>query len=148
MFAEEHRHHHRKHLALYLDIIDQRTGRLLGHLSDISIHGFMFVSQKAFAINERRTILLKLPDNEELWIDAKDLVYPLPETILHFLVQRVIEAEIEIRWINQHASLNCVGCEFRNISEQALLLIQHLVEHIGFDASVMVKMQPVASTPA
>ncbi|CAG1013002.1 hypothetical protein ANAEL_04570 [Anaerolineales bacterium] len=47
----ERRHVSRRHFSYYMRVIDEATGKLLGHLSDISTGGFKLDSLKPVPLN-------------------------------------------------------------------------------------------------
>ncbi|OQW95546.1 MAG: hypothetical protein BWK79_02110 [Beggiatoa sp. IS2] len=110
------RHPERKHLCLYLAIIDQHTGGLLGHLGDISKNGIMIIGDKPLLPKQIRDVSIKLPDFEEF-------------------SKRTIDIKVEVRWTkpDTNPDLFCSGCRFLEIIKEDLLLIEQAEEVLGFD---------------
>jgi hypothetical protein len=105
----------RKHLLFYLEIIDQHTQELVGHLGDISTNGIMIIAEKPIIFNKIKDISIKLPDFEEF-------------------SKRSIDAQVEIRWMkpDTNPSLHCIGCRFLNLTPGDLPLIEQVQEVLGF----------------
>lgn len=116
------RQYSRKPLVLYLDVLEQTSQELLGHLGDISEHGMMFISQRVFSIGQRLIIAIRLPNNDDF-------------------AQSMIQAQVEVRWTqpNLNPRLTCIGCQFLQLNPTDLPLIKKIGDFIGFDASVDVQ---------
>ena len=56
----ERRHLDRRQFSYYMRVMDENTGQLLGHLTDISASGFKLDCQKAVPINTRYVLHLDL----------------------------------------------------------------------------------------
>jgi hypothetical protein len=56
----ERRHLDRRQFSYYMRVIDESTGQLLGHLTDISASGFKLDCQKVVPINKRYVLHLDL----------------------------------------------------------------------------------------
>jgi len=113
------RQYSRKPLVLYLDVLEQASQKLLGHLGDISEHGMMFISQGTFPIGQRISLAIRLPNSDDFG-------------------QPMIEALVEVRWTkpNLNPRLTCIGCQFLQLNSADLPLIKKIGDFIGFDASV------------
>jgi hypothetical protein len=51
----------RRHLIYYLRVMDSRTGRLLGHLVDVTTEGIMLMSQQPIPTGELFKLRMVLP---------------------------------------------------------------------------------------
>ena len=64
----------RRHLVFYLRVFDEATGKILGHLADISEQGIMLVSEKKIKAERDFRMKIKLPKEvsgrEELTFSA------------------------------------------------------------------------------
>ena len=60
--AEDARGLKRRHLIFYLEVFDDATGELLGHLVDITTKGIKMVSKEAIAPGRTLTLRMMLPD--------------------------------------------------------------------------------------
>jgi PilZ domain len=58
---QEKRKKKRTHLIDYLEIIDNDSGSVIGHLADISPQGIMMVGHKPIALNKDFSFRLQLP---------------------------------------------------------------------------------------
>lgn len=56
----ERRHLDRRQFSYYMRVMDESTGQLLGHLTDISANGFKLDCQKLVPINKRYVLQLDL----------------------------------------------------------------------------------------
>ena len=56
----ERRHLDRRQFSYYMRVMNEDTGQLLGHLTDISASGFKLDCQKAVAVNTRYVLHLDL----------------------------------------------------------------------------------------
>jgi len=105
----------RKQLLFYLEIIDQKTHELLGHLGDISKDGIMILAEKPIPFESVKAISIKLPDFEEF-------------------TKKSIEVQVELRWVKPdiNPSLHCIGCHFVKLNKEDLPVIEQIQEVIGF----------------
>jgi len=112
----EFRHKERRHLMLYLDIVEKGTDRLLGHLGDISGEGVMILAPHPMALHVKRNIQIKLPDFEEFSKPSLDVT-------------------VETRWVKRDSnpSIHCVGCLFLDLDPNDLPLIEQICEELGFN---------------
>ena len=53
----------RAHLFDYLEILDQETGSVIGHLADLSPQGIMLISREPFDVKAEISFSLKLPES-------------------------------------------------------------------------------------
>lgn len=111
----EHRGKERKHLFLYLDVVDRLSGKLLGHLGDISEGGLMVISEHFLPLNVEHYVRIKLPEGE---FNAKYL-----------------DAKIETRWEKPdvNPNLRCIGCRFVQIDQDDMEIILQLGELLSFE---------------
>ncbi|MDM8545502.1 PilZ domain-containing protein [Candidatus Venteria ishoeyi] len=112
----EHREQRRKNLFLYLDVFDRETGRLLGHLGDISDEGLMIIADHAMPLNVLRKLRIRLPEDEDFDQDHLD-------------------AEVETRWTapDINPELHCTGCLFIEISNADLERVEKVSQLLSFD---------------
>ena len=104
----------RWYLVMYLRVFDEDTGELLGHVVDINKHGIRLVSDKP------------IPPNQtfRLWVDVPKENAP----------RQRIHLEAESLWSGQDVNPDYYDTGFRlqNISTQALLQLQLLIEEFKF----------------
>ena len=104
----------RWYLVMYLRVFNEDTGELLGHVVDINKHGIRLVSDKP------------IPPNQtfRLWVDVPKENAP----------RQRIHLEAESLWCGQDVNPDYYDTGFRlqNISTQALLQLQLLIEEFKF----------------
>ena len=61
----------RRHLIYYLQVFDQKTKQLIGHLVDITHEGIMIVSEQPIEVNKTFQIQMVLPAE----IQEKEVIY-------------------------------------------------------------------------
>jgi hypothetical protein len=112
----EHRGEGRKHLFIYLDVLDRLSGKLLGHLGDISEGGLMIISEHPMNLNEMRYIRIKLPEE-----DAFNAKY--------------LDVKVETRWQKPDVNpeLFCIGCRFKHIDQDDLDIVEILGKYLSFE---------------
>lgn len=106
----------RKKLVIYLDVLDQHTHALLGHLGDISKEGLMIITDQPLAIDGVKDISIQLHD-------------------LEGFSQKTLDCQVEERWAKPDVNpkILCIGCEFINISAKDLPLIRRIQDVLGFN---------------
>ena len=52
----------RRHLIYYLEVFDQQTGKLLGHLVDLTVKGMKLVSREEIAPGQTFTLRMLMPE--------------------------------------------------------------------------------------
>jgi hypothetical protein len=62
----ERRSVRRRHLLFYLRVFDASTGKLLGHVVDISQEGIMVISEKPVATGHHFALEMDLPSGREV----------------------------------------------------------------------------------
>ena len=104
----------RWYLVMYLRVFDEDTGELLGHIVDINKQGIRLVSDKP------------IPPNQtfRLWVDVPKENAP----------RQRIHLEAESLWSGRDVNPDFYNAGFRlhNISTQALLQLQLLIEEFKF----------------
>jgi hypothetical protein len=104
----------RRHLLYYLRVYNARTGRILGHLVDISPGGVMVMSQSRRRLG--RTVLLRM-------------VLPgQPRRV------KVVEFEARTKWCRRDVNPDFwdTGFETTGLSRQQAAALDTLVEDFGF----------------
>jgi hypothetical protein len=106
----------RRHLFLYLEILDPATHELIGHLGDISKDGLMIICNHPMPLRQLRDIRIKLPETEE---------FP----------KKYIDLTVETRWSKPdvNPALYCIGCHFADYAEDDMPLIQQVAELLTFE---------------
>lgn len=57
----ERRRHKRRHLIYYLEVFDDATDRLIGHVVDMTVKGIMLMSEEPFELNSTLRLRIDLP---------------------------------------------------------------------------------------
>lgn len=52
----------RRHLIYYLEVFDQETGKLLGHLVDLTVKGMKLISKEKIAPGQTFTLRMIMPE--------------------------------------------------------------------------------------
>ncbi|NOX24744.1 MAG: PilZ domain-containing protein [Deltaproteobacteria bacterium] len=53
----------RRHLIYYMEVFDDESGKLLGHLADINVNGLQLVSREAVELDRDFRLRLMLPED-------------------------------------------------------------------------------------
>jgi hypothetical protein len=104
----------RRHLIYYLKVFEVSSGRLFGHLVDITIEGCMLISKDPKEANRTFDLRMVLPSD----IQGKNEV---------FFQARAVWCAMDIN-PEYHAS----GFQFINISMEDVLIIEQLINRFGF----------------
>jgi len=106
----------RKQLILSLEVLDQHTKALLGHLGDISKNGMMIFTEQPLIFDSFKDVSIQLHDLEEF-------------------SQKTLDCKVKARWAKPDVNpkIHCIGCEFTNISAENLTLIEQLQDVLGFN---------------
>lgn len=72
--TEQTRNLQRRHLIFYLEVFDDETGELLGHLVDLTDTGVKLISKNTVPEGKKYTMRIALP--EEYFKDDKFLRFP------------------------------------------------------------------------
>jgi hypothetical protein len=117
----EHRHNDRAPLVLYLDVRDEESGDLLGHLGDISHDGLMFLTRETIALQQQRNLCIEVPE-----LDGQ------PEQILR--------VRVETRWYkpNINPEWECIGCQIIAIAPEQVPLLEKIAAKLCFGKDVEV----------
>ncbi len=111
----DQRRYKRRHLLFYLDVLEQETGRKLGHLGDLTPKGLLILSERGWLPGERLAIEIALPEIGGLHGER-------------FL------ATATARWTasDHNPAIQCTGFEFEplGIKEQALIAL--MISLVGF----------------
>ena len=67
----------RRHVVLYLRVLDAESGEDIGRLGDISEKGIMVLSEKSLETEKDMRVKLKLPVSEGFWGEDVDLLIKL-----------------------------------------------------------------------
>jgi hypothetical protein len=104
----------RRHLLYYLRVYNARTGRLLGHVGDISAGGVMVVSQNGRRLGRTVTLRLVLPNQ--------------PRRV------KVVEFDATTKWCRRDANPDLwdTGFEAARLTRRQAADLETLVEDYGF----------------
>ena len=107
----ERREAPRARLALKINVLNVENDETIGHLGDISLGGFMLVSNKKMPLQQIFRLRIPLPESNKF-----------------------IESEAEVRWtketLNTHQYAN--GCLFIRLPTKAMPLIEELADRLSF----------------
>ncbi len=111
----EYRNRERKHLFLYLDILDRKTGEIIGQLGDISSGGLMIITTHDIPLHIIKHLRIRLPDDEN---------FDHPH----------LDIDVETRWAKPdiNPELQCIGCQFLEISPRQHTLIVEIEQWLTF----------------
>jgi len=109
------RHLKRRHIIYYLEVFDQTTGKLLGHLVDLTVKGMKLISKEA--IDPGQTFSLRMIMPEEY----------CPEREVHF--------EATSSWCSQdiNPDFYATGFHCPDLDENTRRLFMILINQIGFN---------------
>ncbi|MDM8546283.1 PilZ domain-containing protein [Candidatus Venteria ishoeyi] len=126
---KEKRRNRRWDLVLYLPVIDQKEGRIIGYLSDITTMGVMVLSEKPIALEEEHLLsihLEKLPSHDNQQESGKSYI--------HFRASS--------RWSKPiNNNLYMLGFMITEISAEDLDAIRLLIRQIGIYQFVDIMIQ-------
>ncbi len=110
------RHQQRKHLFLYLEVLDQDSGKMLGHLGDISSQGMMIIAEHPLPLYQTLKLRLNLPDTGEF-------------------SKNYLNITVETRWTRPdiNPQLHCIGCQFQEVAEDDLPIIEQVGALLSFE---------------
>ena len=105
----------RRHLIYYLEIFDEDSGELLGHLVDITTRGIKLVGKKALAINRDYRMRMTLPEGY------------FKENVIHF--------EGRALWSGNDVNPDFydTGFEVANLAKDVRKIIIKLINWLGFN---------------
>ena len=105
----------RRHLYVYLELIERETGRSLGRLGDVHDQGLLLLSQAPFNPGEVFHVIIRLPEV---------LREGLPDP----------EGTLGIRWSKPDVIVGQFqnGCSFDSPDPEARMRIMALVNRLGF----------------
>lgn len=106
----------RRHLVYYLDVFDRITNEKIGSLGDLNRKGIMILSTKKIEADQQLFVKVKLPEKHQF-----------REEYLHL--------DLYLKWIKTdlNPDLYCLGCEIDEISSEDSILIEQLIEIVGFN---------------
>lgn len=112
----EQRHYLRWPLFLFLDVLERSSKQLLGHLSDVSVDGMMFITAQPLSTNQIKDVYIQVESLDEI-----------PD--------KLIEVQVQTRWVkpNLNPKWYCVGCHFLRVNPNDLILIDKLGKTLSFD---------------
>jgi len=104
----------RRHLLYYLRVYNARTGRLLGHLADISHGGVMVVSQSRRRLGRTITLRMVLPNQ--------------PRRV------KIVEFDATTKWCRRDANPDFwdTGFETTGLTRRQASDLETLVDDYGF----------------
>lgn len=111
---QEKRKKKRTHLIDYLEIIDNETGSVIGHLADISHQGIMMVGQEPIAVNKVFSFRLQLPAT--------------------FTSSNMIDFKVHSLWCKKdvNPAFYVSGFKFSEIAADEIKILTDLINSYGF----------------
>jgi len=116
---KERRRTKRRELLLFLPVYDLDSGKVLGHLADITTGGIMLFSQKCIELGKKYAMEIRVDD------------------LRHALIYRDDEGENEkisflarSRWIAINPDLYRTGFMFIDISPEAQNAVDHIIKNL------------------
>jgi len=115
MEGEELRALKRRHLIYYLEVYDDATGTLLGHLVDITSEGIKLVSKAPIAAGKDFQLRMQLPE--------------------HYFEDRVLRFEAVSLWSSNDVNPDFYDTGFRVTwkDRRAAEIVADLVQQFGFN---------------
>jgi hypothetical protein len=116
MSEKNKRNLERIYLHQFLDIIDQHTNKHLGYVSNFSMGGIMYITNRPIDIHDVKDIYIVNNIEDD------------PVTI---------KAKIEVRWIKAdfNPQMTCVGCRFLEIDDDNKQLLDTTGRAYSFEWS-------------
>lgn len=105
----------RRHLLLYLKVLNLDTDRLVGRLGDINSKGVLLLTMDRLEAGSVFPIGIVIPET----VDAE---------------RSMLELVVEVRWCRQDArpDMYAAGCSITSIEEADREYIETLIDRIGF----------------
>lgn len=105
----------RRHLIYYLEVYDVESGRLLGHLVDITTRGVKLVSKKPIPLQTTFVMQLRLPEG--------------------YFQQGEIHFEGKSLWSTNDVNPDFydTGFEVTSLSKEERKIIREMIDKIGFN---------------
>lgn len=105
----------RRHLIYYLEVFDEDTDKLLGHLVDLSTRGIKLVSKKAIATDRDYRLRMALPEGY------------FPENVIHFQGRALWSGN------DVNPDFYDTGFEVANLDKEVRKVIIQLINWLGFN---------------
>jgi len=111
----EARAYKRRHLIYYLEVYDDETGDLIGHLVDLTTSGMKLISKKEIIPDKNFRLGMMLPEE--------------------YFKEGVLKIEARSMWSRKDVNPDfyAVGFKAYDIDEKAAELINSLIEQVGFN---------------
>lgn len=113
--SSESRAYKRRHLIYYLEVYNQETGDLLGHLVDISLQGMRLITKKEIMPDKNFRLGMMLPRD--------------------FFKEEVLTIEARSMWSRKDVNPDffAVGLKTYDLDEATAEIIAGLIEQVGFN---------------
>ncbi|MEA2008582.1 MAG: PilZ domain-containing protein [Chloroflexota bacterium] len=110
----EHRKLERRHIMFYSRVFNRKTGRLLGHLENITPEGAMIISEEPLRTDYAYSLSISLPGD----------IYP--KQALNFEAQSIwCKPDIDPNFYN-------TGLQLLDLSEEDIAIVEQIIEDYGF----------------
>jgi hypothetical protein len=105
----------RRHLIYYLEVYDDETGDLLGHLVDLTLSGMKLITKQEIIPDKNFRLGMMLPES--------------------LFVEGVVKFEARSMWSRKDVNPDfyAVGMKVYNLDEQTAKIIAELIEKVGFN---------------
>jgi hypothetical protein len=113
--GSEERAYKRRHLIYYLEVYDDETGELLGHIVDITVKGMRLITKKEIMPGKNFRLGMMLP--------------------LEFFQEGILKIEARSMWSRKDINPDffAAGLKVFDLEESAAKLIANLIERVGFN---------------
>ncbi len=108
---------HRRHLIFYLEVYDDATGELLGHLVDLTTKGIKLVSKNAFPNGQTYVMRMELPED--------------------YFEEKTLRFTATSRWCTNDVNPDFydTGFEAQDLDRETIDIIVKLIQALGFSDS-------------
>jgi len=114
---EQPRNLQRRHLIFYLEVYDDATGELLGHLVDLTTKGLKLVSKNPFPDGKTYTMRMTLPED--------------------YFEEKILRFEATSRWCTNAVNPDFydTGFQVEKLDRDTIDIIMKLIQALGFSDS-------------
>lgn len=111
----EARSYKRRHLIYYLEVYDDETGDLLGHLVDLTTEGMMLITKKEVLPDKNFRLGMMLPEE--------------------YFKEGILKIEARSMWSRKDVNPDfyAVGFKTYDLDEETSKLITALIDQVGFN---------------
>lgn len=111
---DERRKIKRRHLLFYTRVFDRKTGKLLGHIADLTPEGMMIISEESLPVDETFAMIMDLPYG-----------YASKNHINFDAVSKWSTPDLDPKFFN-------TGFMLLNLAEDDIAIIEKIITDFGF----------------